>query len=62
MRILVLFICILFSGQCCGDLYSAIEDLKELVINEGKLIEQWELLIMELESNLEFTKKFVEQF
>lgn len=62
MRILILFIFVVFCGQCCGDLYSAVEDLKELVINEGQLIEQWELLIMELESNLEFTKKFVEQF
>lgn len=59
MRILVLFIIVVFSRHSCGEFYSAVEDLKELVINEEKLIEQWEWLIMELESKLEFTKTFV---
>lgn len=60
MRTLVLFILVAYCGYSRGEFYSAIEDLKELVINEGQLIEQWEWLIKELSTNLEFTKMFVE--
>ncbi|CAO1333269.1 unnamed protein product [Diamesa hyperborea] len=56
MQTLVLFILVGFSGLICGEFYSAVDDLKELVINEESLIEEWEWLIMELETNLEFTK------
>ena len=60
MRTLVLIILVAYCGYSGGEFYSAIEDLKELVINEGQLIEQWEWLIKELSTNLEFTKMFVE--
>ena len=59
MRILFILFIVVFCGQCSSELYSAVEDLEELVIIEGKLIEQWEWFIMEMESKLELTKKFV---
>ena len=40
-----------------GELYSAIEDLKKLALNEEQLIEHWEWLELEMEINLDYLRK-----
>lgn len=54
----VLIILLLNLVVCLnGELYSAIEDLKKLALNEEILIEHWEWLEEEMKTNLDYLRK-----
>lgn len=54
----VLIILLLNLVLCLnGELYTAIEDLKKLAMNEENLIKHWEWLEVEMEINLDYLRK-----